>query len=105
MELWLDKCKINKCYTTMYYLHHLLAKYPHVKRIELNVMIAGHTKFAPDQHFGHIKKAIYKSSVTDIDQLIFLINDSNKDNVALSHRNINNNDINIPINDWKSYLE
>lgn len=37
--------------------------------IELNFMIAGHTKFAPDQHFGTIKKRFARTFVSSLAEL------------------------------------
>ena len=40
--------------------------------IKLNFMIAGHTKFSPDRHFGTLKKRYrrtFVSSVSDISQV------------------------------------
>ena len=37
--------------------------------IELNFMIAGHTKFSPDQHFGTIKKRFSRTFVSSLPEL------------------------------------
>ena len=37
--------------------------------IELNFMLAGHTKFAPDQHFGTIKKCFSRTFVSSLSEL------------------------------------
>lgn len=37
--------------------------------IEINFMLAGHTKFAPDQHFGTIKKSFSRTFVSSLPEL------------------------------------
>ena len=37
--------------------------------IELNFMIAGHTKFAPDRHFGSFKSLFRKTYVSSLPQI------------------------------------
>ena len=49
------------------YLVKTLKRHP---RIEIYFLIAGHTKFSPDAHFGTFKKKISKSEIHSIKDLM-----------------------------------
>ncbi|CAG8771849.1 12952_t:CDS:1, partial [Ambispora leptoticha] len=44
--------------------------------VELNFMIAGHTKFSPDRNFGMIKKKYRKSTIYSKEQFVEVVNKS-----------------------------
>lgn len=58
----------NKNNTMMYYLFWRVARGLH-SSVEMNFVVAGHTKFAPDLHFGMIKKKFRKARVSSLGAL------------------------------------
>lgn len=58
----------NKNNYVLQYLMWRVALNKH-KQIEYNFMIAGHTKFAPDQHFGTFKKRFAVSYVSSLGEV------------------------------------
>ena len=59
----------NKNNSMLHYLCWLLITGKYEGDITLNFMLAGHTKFSPDQHFGTLKKQFTKTFVSSLPEL------------------------------------
>ena len=74
------------------------------KSVQLSFMLAGHTKFAPDRHFGLIKKAYRKTRVDTIASIKCVVESSSCGaNKAQLVRD--NGHIQVPFYDWTNFLK
>lgn len=65
----------NKNNTMLRFLFYLVI-YGYYESIELNFMIAGHTKFSPDRNFGMIKKKYRRSTIFNKEEFVKVVEES-----------------------------
>ena len=90
MILYCDNCPgQNKNQTVIAYLCYLVHDLKRHPFISLNFMVSGHTKFAPDRHFGTLKKKIKNQGCSSILDLVGnqgLVKQSAKDNEYIVYK-------------------
>ena len=93
----------NKNNYMLMYLAWRVAKGCH-HRVELNFMIAGHTKFGPDLFFGIFKRRYRKEFVSSLDEIKHCIERSSTLNLGVL---VGSQDgkVLVPTYDWSSYLQ
>ena len=77
------------------------------EEIEINFILAGHTKFSPDRHLGHVKKQLNQSdNVETFPDAVEVISVSAKNQIVKPTRNFDTDtgNQNVIINDWKNLL-
>lgn len=74
--------------------------------IELSFLVAGHTKFSPDSHFGLIRQRYRRSQIYTYEQLAKVIEASTPNEYNHCHRVQGNNDSHNKViyRDWTSWL-
>lgn len=72
--------------------------------IELNFMLAGHTKFAPDQHFGTIKRLYKRTYVSSLLEIGETIENSACNNSAVVLGDGSHGTTIVPMFDWAAFL-
>ena len=75
------------------------------RRIDLNFLIAGHTKFSPDRHFGYAKSKLNAAeSCETISDAAQIIENSAVNQKVIITRNLMENKPTILMYDWKRFL-
>jgi len=98
----------NKNQTLVAYLCYLVQIIRRHPRIYLNFMIAGHTKFSPDRHFGTLKKKIKALGCESILDLIGengIVKLSARDNEVILYKNPESGEKIFDWYDWDSFLK
>ncbi|KAF6040946.1 hypothetical protein EB796_000787 [Bugula neritina] len=90
-------------YMVHYLLWRVLTKRTR-QNIELNFMIAGRTKFAPDQHFGNIKRRFARTVVSSLPELAQVVNSSAVNNTALIVGDGTRDTEEVIMYDWAQFL-
>ena len=96
----------NKNNTVIQYLMwHLLTS--ETERIEISFMVSGHTKFAPDRHFGLIKKKYSRSVVDTMEDVQKMVIESSPGghNLAQPIRNPRTDEMYVHWYDWTNFLK
>ena len=71
--------------------------------IELNFMVAGHTKFAPDLNFGILKRKLRRTPANCLQDVVAAVNNSSSTNIAFSAGNEDGSNA-LPQYGWKKFL-
>jgi len=101
-------CAQNKNQTMIGYLSYLVKVLKLFEEIEMNFLIAGHTKFSPDQHFGRIKNCIQSSNCYSIQNLMGFegrIQQSAINNFEILYKDPVSKEINFTWNNWKDFIK
>ena len=72
-------------------------------KIELNFLIAGHTKFAPDRCFGLLKQAFRRHATSSLDEFQSVVNGSAAVNSTQLVGSEDGTSF-VPVGDWQSHL-
>ena len=75
------------------------------KSVQLSFMLAGHTKFAPDRHFGLIKKAYRRTRVDTIASIKRVVESSSACGANKAQLIRDNGHIQVPFYDWTNFLK
>lgn len=101
VTLYADNCAAqNKNWLVMAYLCYRVCFGLHAN-ISIHFMIAGHTKFDCDGHFGMIKQRYHKSNCYDLDGLAEIISRSGKPGRNVPHPIADGQTV---LHDWESAL-
>ena len=95
----------NKNNALIHYLMWLVAT-GRYQSVQLSFMLAGHTKFAPDRHFGLIKKAYHRTRVDTISSIQRVVENSSicGANKAQLIRGTDGN-VHVHYYDWSEFLK
>jgi len=97
----------NKNMTVIAYLCHLVFDLKRHPSISLNFMVSGHTKFAPDRHFGTLKKKVKNQGCSSILDLVGnqgLVRQSAKDNECVVYKDPIISQQNFEWYQWDKFL-
>jgi hypothetical protein len=106
LVLYADNCAAqNKNNYLLWLLHWFCSTRNSLQEVEVNFLIAGHTKFSPDRHFGYAKKA-YNSqdNIETYMDAVEVIENSSIYQKVIQTRDFHTNSQRVKIYDWKSYL-
>ena len=103
-----DNCVGQNKNNTMiqYLMWHLLTS--ETEKVEISFMVSGHTKFAPDRHFGLIKKKYRDEDAVDtLEDVQKMVIDSSPagHNKAQLIRDPRTDDLNVKWYDWSGFLK
>ena len=73
--------------------------------ITYSFLIAGHTKFGPDRHFGMIKKRYKVTYVSSLYELAHMVESSDAGVNAAQLVGTHDGRVVVPVYDWASFLE
>jgi hypothetical protein len=106
LVIYADNCVAqNKNHYTIWFLHYLCYTLKWFEEAEMNFLVAGHTKFSPDRHFGYVKKELNKhDNVETFDDVLKIIDKSATKQKVVAVRNFLTNTQDIPVHDWKTFL-
>ena len=75
------------------------------RNINLNFMVVGHTKFAPDWCFGLLKQKYRRTSVSCLEDIVQLTNNSTTTGVNLAQLvGTEEQTANVSLNKWQTFL-
>ncbi|XP_067943168.1 uncharacterized protein [Watersipora subatra] len=95
-------CGQNKNNFMMFYLAWRCQQNLHAE-VEMNFLVAGHTKFACDALFGAVKKTYRRTMVSSLDDLVQVVEKSARPNLAQLVGSQSGEQI-VPVYDWASYF-
>jgi len=103
--VYADNCAAqNKNNYLLWYFHWLVHTCQLFKQVELNFLIAGHTKFSPDRHFGYAKSQLNRSeSCETIFDVAEIVEKSSTNQKAIITRDLIGNKPNVVAHDWKQF--
>lgn len=106
VHLHCDNCSgQNKNRFMIWYLLWRCSQMKH-KEITLNFLITGHTKFAPDWCFGLFKQLYRRTSVSCLDDIVSVVNNSTLTNVNIAQLvGDESGKTFVPCFNWQSFLE
>jgi len=106
--IYCDNCGgQNKNQYLIGYLAYIVKVLKILKRVELYFLVVGHTKFAPDSHFGTIKNLFKRSTCESIIDLVGnegIICKSAKNNFEIPYKDPITKEKNFEFYDWRSFI-
>ncbi|KAI0230529.1 hypothetical protein LSAT2_019139 [Lamellibrachia satsuma] len=73
--------------------------------IELNFMVAGHTKFGPDWCFGLLKQKFRRTPVSCLDDMVRVTEESTVTGINIAQLvGTENQDVKVPLYNWQTFL-
>lgn len=95
----------NKNHYTLWFFHWLCYTNQLFESIEINFLVAGHTKFSPDRHFGYAKKKLNSSdNVETFSDVLKIIQESSAQQKIISVSNWLIGTPDVHVFDWKTFL-
>ena len=75
------------------------------RSIELNFMVAGHTKFGPDWCFGLLKQKFRRTPVSCLDDMVRVTEESTVTGINIAQLvGTENQDVKVPLYNWQTFL-
>lgn len=71
--------------------------------VEMNFLVAGHTKFSCDQHFGYLKKKTRRTRLSCLKDIVNAVESSAKGNMAQLVGS-EDGEVKVKVYDWTSFL-